>query len=203
MKEAIPLAAGNLKLEGQGVKVLAASPAGDAVITEKKYPGGGRAVMIAREPIFTDGARPQWQEFNKTLLVNLGARTGQDIWRFTFPHKKEVKPVVKSTCLTGNHFLWWRDKAEKVANAPVAKDARYTLTLAPDAVKAGGKLVFDFKNGNLTNREKAFSAGDLFNELMNRFIIREGKIRLDMFADTFSRGDAFQIRRSHPSCRNG
>ncbi|MBE6370853.1 MAG: hypothetical protein E7055_02115 [Lentisphaerae bacterium] len=194
MKPAIPLAAGNLKLEGKSVKVLAASPAGDAVITEKDYPRGGRAVMIAREPSYTDGSRPQWQEFNKTLLVNLGARTGQDIWRFTFPHKKEVKPVVKGTCLTGNHFLWWRDKAEKVANAPIAKDARYTLTLAPDALKAGDKLVFDFKNGNLTNREKAFSAGDLFNELKNRFIIREGKIRLDMFADTFSRGDAFQIR---------
>ena len=194
MKKEIPLAAGNLKLEGNGVNVLAASPAGDAVITEKIYPGGGRAVMIAREPSYSDGSRPQWQEFNRTLLVNLGALTGQDIWRFTFPHKKEVKPVVKGSCLTGNHFLWWRDKAEKVANAPVSKDACYSLTLAPDAMKAGDKLVFDFKNGNLTNREKAFSAGDLFNELKNRFIIREGKIRLDMFADTFSREDAFQVQ---------
>ncbi|MBR4664402.1 MAG: hypothetical protein IKO93_11065, partial [Lentisphaeria bacterium] len=97
-------------------------------------------------------------------------------------------------CLTGNNFQWWRDKAEKVANDAVSKTAHYTLTLSPDHLKDGHKLTFKFDSGNLTNRAKAFTAGDLFNELKNRFIIREGKIRLDMFADTFSREDAFQIR---------
>ncbi len=194
MKKSIPLAAGDLKLEGNNVTILAASPAGDAVITEKRYPGGGRAVMIAREPAHADGERPDWQEFTRVLLENLGAKTGQDIWRFTFPHRKEAKPETVGKCLTGNNFLWWRDKAEMTANDKVSPKAHYTLTLAPDAAKKDEKLTCSFASGNLTNRAKAFTEGDLFNELMNRHIIRQGKIRLDMFADTFSRPEAFQAQ---------
>ena len=189
----IPLAAGDLKLEGKGMKVLAVSPAGDAVITEKSYPNGGRAIMIARELSHADGARAEWREFNKKFLANLGAKTGQDIWRFTFPHKKVAKPKVSGKCLTGNHFIWWRDKAELTANEKVAPNARYTLTLAPD-VPVSKNLTYKLDTGNWTNRAKAFTAGDLFNALKNRFIIREGKIRLDMFADTFSKTDAFRAR---------
>lgn len=194
MKKNIPLAAGDLKLEGNNVNILAASPAGDAVITEKRYPGGGMAVMIVREPAFADGERPEWQEFTKVLLENLGAKTGQDIWRFTFPHKKEEKPKTVGKCLSGNNFLWWRDKAEMTANEKVSPKANYTLTMAPDGAEKDEKLTFSFASGNLTNRANAFTAGDLFNELKNRHIIRQGKIRLDMFADTFSRPEAFQAQ---------
>ena len=189
----LPLAACDLKLEGKGVKVLAASSAGDAFITEKSYPNGGRAVMIARELNHADGARAEWREFNKKLLENLGAKTGHNIWRFTFPHKKVAKPKVSGKCLTGNHFIWWRDKAELTANGKVSPNANYTLSLAPD-VPVSKNLTYKFDTGNWTNRAKAFTAGDLFNELKNRFIIREGKIRLDMFADTFTKTDAFQAR---------
>lgn len=172
-----------------GVEVIGKSGK-DALVTVKKYPKGGKAVMVSIGTEYYYAGQKVWQELAKSELKKLGATTDQDIWKFSLPYKKETRPVVKGTCLTGNYAYWYRDKFTPEANR-IPPGATYRVTLAPDGVK--DIKPFQFGKGNLMNRLDAVKYGDMFN-WMNDAAVKAGKIRLTQFADTWSNTAPFEIR---------
>ena len=173
----------------EGTRVLAKFDDGQAAVTIKDYPGGGRAILFAAAPNTSHVSSKPWRDLMKQFIVNLGIAVDQDIWRFQFPYKEETRPEFKDTCLTGNFFYWYLGEAEKTANAKPDKGS-YSYTLPPDGDAAG--LKYAFPEGNLCNRFKALEIGDYYVR-ENAPLVKEGKISTKMFFDTWSKTDAFDI----------
>ena len=172
-----------------GVEVIGKSGK-DALVTVKKYPGGGKAVMVSIGEEYYYAGQKVWKELAKSELKKLGATVDHDIWKFSLPFKKEKPPVVKGVCLTGNYAYWYRNKFTPEANR-IPPGATYRVTLAPDGVKNIKPIRFG--KGNLMNRLEAVTIGDMFTWL-NDPLIKAGKLRLDQFADTWTNPAPFEIR---------
>ena len=177
-----------------GTRTLGVYNNGLAAISQKDYPGGGKAIMFSLD-IAKQINLPQqapWHDFFRTVLDNLGLKTGLDIWRFSFPtYPDGVPPVFPSKCLTGNNFYWWDTVPQAMANVALP-NARYTLSLAPNSNKSK-QLTYYFKDGNLTNRLQSFTVPDLWNPA-NKNLIDSGKLGLELFADTWTTPDAFDVK---------
>lgn len=191
----LPVFESNFILEPQaGVKTLGVYDNGLTAISQKDYPGGGKAIMFS----FNIGkqmnlpSQKKWHDFFRTVLNNLGLKTGLDIWRFTFPQYPEGQaPVFKNKCLTGNNFYWWDSVPQVIANVTLP-EAKYAFTLAPDSDQSG-QLTHSFKDGNLTNRLSSWKVPDLWNP-DNKALIESGKLNLGLFADTWTKTDAFEVK---------
>lgn len=184
-----------------GTRILASFNDGTAAATVKEYPGGGRAILFAVPLNTSFVSHKTWRAMMKQFIANLGIKTDEDIWRFQFPSTPEKKPEYKDLCLTGNNMYWHLNEPVITANAKL-KDASYSYSLAPDKSAAGAKYAFG--EGNLTNRLKAFKCGDYYNR-GNAELLKSGKLSTDMFFDTWSKTDAFDIsislgRKANVSC---
>lgn len=171
-----------------GAEILAAFENGGGAITRKKYPGGGQAILCASPLRFSMIQQKEWRSFIKPFLRNLNIQTDQPIWNFSFPFESGKEPVFKDNCLTNNNFYWWLNKPVKAANVKLP-GAYYQYNVPPDKTDV---LRYDFAKGRLTNRLNAFTAGDLANS-GNRALIKSGKLALEQFADTWTKGSELKI----------
>ena len=179
-------------IPAKGTEVLATFSDGSAAITMKNYPGGGRAILAATRPIRAYSEEPAWITLAKYTAKKLNCAVDNDIWNFNFPCTPEKKPEFKNKCLTGNHFYWWRNSPVKEHNADL--NGSYSVSLLPDHLK-GTKHngSFTFGKGNLTNRISALEAGDIAND-ENAKLVKSKKLRMDMFADTWSDTMPFELK---------
>ena len=179
------------------VSVLAKFENGLPVVTMKRYPQGGRAILCSLPPFFAMSEDSEWKRCAETVFRQCGISVKQDIWDFHFPFEPEHRPDFSQVCLTGNHFYWWRNQPTAGPNVQL-DGAEYSLSLPPDHLKGQGhSLVFPLPQGNLTNREAAFEAGDLSNR-KNAALIKAGKLSLEQFADTWTTSEGLRIRFRFP-----
>lgn len=160
---------------------------GKPVVTLMPYPKGGAAIFCAFKLNGTMAGRKDFLTMARNIVKLAGGSCGEDIWRFTFPCKPDVRPVFELTCLTGNNFYWWNNEPVPAANATMP-NAMYTLSPAPDGSPSS---VHSFEEGNLTNRRKATSTGDIANIRGNRDDKRG--LHLGIFADTWREPKPFVI----------
>jgi hypothetical protein len=118
--------------------------------------GKGRAIYFATNPFTLKGiADESWKAFFKTLQIQLGLKTGHDIWRFQFPKSLiQTPPPPEGKCLTNNHILWRGCQPNVSYNVDTQGTYRYTL--APDAVADVAAGEIPFSAGKLTDRRQVF-----------------------------------------------
>ena len=148
--------------------------------------GKGKTYFFAVNPFRLPSlANTGWRNFFKTFQKELGLSVDNDIWRFQFPENL-IKPQPRPTerCLTNNYLFW--ESGKPLAIADVDTHGTYNFSLAPDAIgdaASSGEISFDA--GKLTNRRKAFTAGnvDLGTSKLEEWIVRYAKP--DPFTLTF------------------
>lgn len=142
-------------------KVLTYFPDGKPAIVEHSY-GKGKTIYFASNPFTKKGITNQgWKDFFKELQTSLKIKTNQDIWRFKFPLSLIKKPPVpKGKCLTNNHIFWYGNEPINFCNFNTKGD--YSYSLYPDKIKdEGGDKKISFSSGDLTDRRKAPTAGNV------------------------------------------
>ena len=185
-----------LNLKGQhylalskGTESVAVNEFGNTVISEKQFPGGGKAVLAAFSTTHDFSRSEAWKSLFDNFFRRNNISVNQDIWRFTFPAAEEKMPEKKDLCLTGNYFFWWLNTPVKRYNAKLSH-GKYRLSALPDSSAKNAPLEYRFGSGNLTNRLSAFEKGDIFT---NPQLVKSGKLHHSMFSDIWTRPDAFTV----------
>jgi hypothetical protein len=175
--------------------VLASFASGNPAIVGHTF-GKGRTLFFCanpfRVPTLGDSS---WKAYFTKLQKNFGLVVNEDIWRFRFPESL-IKPQPKPTgeCLTNNHIFWESCKPLSLVN--VDTEGTYSYSFAPDAIgDEGGQADVSFERGDLTDRRKAFTAGnvDLGTSKLEEWIVRYGKT--DPAAITFDFKKAYPVEK--------
>ena len=145
------------------IKVMANYNDGTPAITEHKY-GKGKAVFFAANPFHLKALNDnEWKTFFTQFQKEYSLEVGHDIWRFQFPKTliPELTPSPKGKCLTNNNMVWRRNEGLMLYNEDT--DGSYSYSLPPDKIKekTGIQKNYSFVKGNLTNRKRAPSAGNV------------------------------------------
>jgi cellulose/xylan binding protein with CBM9 domain/F5/8 type C domain-containing protein len=158
---------------GSGCRVLASFADGNPAVIERKQ-GKGKIHIFAFNPCSLRSLRSKkWRKYFHQYAKQLGLKTDQKIWRFSFPNSLIKKlPEPQGMCLTNNHILWRLFTPVSSYNQTTA--GTYSYSRKPDKiVDQGGIKNISFSKGDLTNRRKAPSAGnvDLGKSKMSTWVV--------------------------------
>jgi hypothetical protein len=175
--------------------VLAKFDNGEPAIVSHDY-GKGRTIYFAVNPFRIQAlGDDNWKTFFKGLQSDLKLAVNHDIWRFRFPESL-IKPLDRPAgkCLTNNHIFW--EGGQPLGFTNVETKGTYSYSFTPDAIgDEGGQTDVSFERGDLTDRRKASTAGnvDLGGSKLEEWVVRYGKT--DPTAITFDFEKAYPVEK--------
>ncbi|PIU64565.1 MAG: hypothetical protein COS85_11995 [Armatimonadetes bacterium CG07_land_8_20_14_0_80_59_28] len=137
----------DVKVTDSAARALATFEDGQPAIVEKSV-GKGKTLYFAWSPLTLETASDaNWRKFLTRLYVDLGGKTGHEIWNFQIPQlAKEKVSDPQGVCLTNNYAIW--DRYEFVEGFRYNKDTGGEYTIE----SAGNTTRHSFAEGPLTNR---------------------------------------------------
>jgi transposase-like protein len=152
-----------LELNDSNIITIASYSDGSPAIIEHEY-GQGKAIFFAANPFTLKSITNKgWKKFFVLLQKKYGLKTGYDIWRFKFPESLipiEPEPP-KEKCITNNNLVWRRNKALKLYNNDTEGCYYYSLLPESKPEQTGVQEKYLFKDGDLTDRTKAPTTGNV------------------------------------------
>ena len=182
----------------QGGKILSFDPEAFSFHTDGTLLAQEREKLFRKARFFTEPIK-NYSAYDAAFLEKIrqelndaGAHFNYPFWRFTFPAAPEEPPKFTEKCLTGNNGYFWMNQYIHAANNTTKGDS-YSYNLRPDfpAEQVLSENI-SFAEGNLTNRLKAFTAGDIWNR-RNEELVKSGKLHWGLFTAGWSKLDPVEI----------